>query len=453
MANFDYELFVLGAGSAGVRAARVAAGFGAQVAIAEDRFLGGTCVNAGCIPKKLFVYASHFSEDFEDAAGFGWTVDQPTFSWRCLIQHKNAEIKRLHGVYAELLNAAGVAIVKGRARLADAHTVLVNDKPYRAERILIATGGTPVVPDFPGKQHVITSNDAFFLNELPRRVLVVGGGYIAVEFVGIFSALGCATTLIYRGPLFLRGFDEDVRGFFAEEMANKGVELLFNTTVESVQKTRGHLRAHLSDDKVRDAEGILFATGRGPNVQGLGLDAIGVKVNKRGAVIVDEDYRSSVPSIYAIGDVIDRLKHTPVAIAEGMALAKTLYGGTPIRLNYADIPTCVFSQPPIGSVGLTEHKAREQYCAVNVYKSTFTPLKHTLTGRDEKTMMKLIVDQKSDRVVGAHMVGSDAGEIIQGIAIAMKAGATKATFDATLGIHPTAAEEFVTLRESAPSST
>ncbi len=447
MAEHDFDLFVVGAGSAGVRAARMAGGFGARVAIAEDRYLGGTCVNVGCIPKKLLVYASHFSEDFEDAGGFGWTVGKSTFAWKSLIQRKDVEIERLHRVYAELLAAAGVTTIKGHAGLADPHTVVVDDKPYQAERIVVATGSWPVVPEFPGSEYVITSNDAFFLDELPQRVLIVGGGYIAVEFAGIFAALGSATTLIYRGPLFLRGLDHDIREFLAAEMTKKNVELVFNTTIEAVEKIRGQLKAHLSDGSQREAERIFYATGRTPNVKGLGLEALGAKLDARGAVIVDEDFRSSVPSIYAIGDVINRVKLTPVALAEGMMLAKTLYGGSRGPLNYTDIPTCIFSQPNVGTVGLTEEQAREQCGACKVYKSTFTPLKHTLSGRNEKTLIKLIVEQDSDRVVGAHMVGPDAGEIIQGIAIALKAGATKATFDATIGIHPTMAEEFVTMRE------
>ena len=447
MAEHDFDLFVVGAGSAGVRAARMAGGFGARVAIAEDRYLGGTCVNVGCIPKKLLVYASHFSEDFEDAGGFGWTVGKSTFAWKSLIQRKDVEIERLHRVYAELLAAAGVTTIKGHAGLADPHTVVVDDKPYQAERIVVATGSWPVVPEFPGSEYVITSNDAFFLDELPQRVLIVGGGYIAVEFAGIFAALGSATTLIYRGPLFLRGLDHDIREFLAAEMTKKNVELVFNTTIEAVEKIRGQLKAHLSDGSQREAERIFYATGRTPNVKGLGLEALGAKLDARGAVIVDEDFRSSVPSIYAIGDVINRVKLTPVALAEGMMLAKTLYGGSKGPLNYTDIPTCIFSQPNVGTVGLTEEQAREQCGACKVYKSTFTPLKHTLSGRNEKTLIKLIVEQDSDRVVGAHMVGPDAGEIIQGIAIALKAGATKATFDATIGIHPTMAEEFVTMRE------
>lgn len=447
MAEHDFDLFVVGAGSAGVRAARMAGGFGARVAIAEDRYLGGTCVNVGCIPKKLLVYASHFSEDFEDAGGFGWTVGKSTFAWKSLIQRKDVEIERLHRVYAELLAAAGVTTIKGHAGLADPHTVVVDDKPYQAERIVVATGSWPVVPEFPGSEYVITSNDAFFLDELPQRVLIVGGGYIAVEFAGIFAALGSATTLIYRGPLFLRGLDHDIREFLAAEMTKKNVELVFNTTIEAVEKVRGQLKARLSDGSQREAERIFYATGRTPNVKGLGLEALGAKLDARGAVIVDEDFRSSVPSIYAIGDVINRVKLTPVALAEGMMLAKTLYGGSRGPLNYADIPRCIFSQPNVGTVGLTEEQAREQCGACKVYKSTFTPLKHTLSGRNEKTLIKLIVEQDSDRVVGAHMVGPDAGEIIQGIAIALKAGATKATFDATIGIHPTMAEEFVTMRE------
>ena len=450
MTQYDYDLFVIGGGSGGVRASRMAATYGARVAVAEGAYLGGTCVNVGCIPKKLLVYAAHFAEDFEDAAGFGWTVGKSALDWPTLIAHKDAEIARLNGIYERLLTTAGVEIFRARATVVDPHTVAMDDKRVTARTILVAVGGWPTVPDFPGREHVVTSNEAFHLAALPRRVIIAGGGYIAVEFAGIFNGLGAATTQIYRGPLFMRGFDDDVRKHLAQEMAKKGTRLEFNTTISAVEKTNSGLAATLSDGSVQEADLIMYATGRAPNTAGLGLEQAGVKLNERGAVIVDDYFQSSIDSIYALGDVTDRLQLTPVALAEGMAVARTLVKGEPTTADYAGVPTAVFSQPSVGTVGLTEAEARRQCAAVDIYRSTFRALKHTLSGRDEQTLMKLIVDRASDRVMGVHMVGPEAGEIVQGIAIALKAGATKATFDATIGVHPTAAEEFVTMREPVP---
>ena len=447
MTHYDYDLFVIGAGSGGVRAARMSAGMGARVAVGEERYLGGTCVNVGCVPKKLLVYASHFHAEFGDAAGFGWTVGKTSFDWRRLIDRKNAEIERLNGVYETLLKGAGVDIMAGRAVLVDPHTVAMGDRHYTAEHILVATGGWPHVPEIPGREHVITSNEAFYLAQLPKRILIVGGGYIAVEFAGIFNGLGCEVTQVYRGPLFLRGFDEEVRAFLAEEMKKQGIDLRFDTNVAGVEKHTAALTALLSDDSTFECDAIMYATGRRPLTQGLGLDACGVATSATGAVIVDENYRTNVPSIHAIGDVIDRVALTPVAIAEGMALAWHLFADDRRPVDYEFIPSAVFSQPNLGTVGYTESEARDKFGEIVIYRTSFTPLKHTLSGRDEKTLMKLVVDRGSDRVVGVHMVGPEAGETIQGIAVALKAGATKQTFDRTFGIHPTAAEEFVTMRE------
>ncbi len=450
MAEYDYDLFTIGAGSGGVRAARISAGYGAKVGIAEERYLGGTCVNVGCVPKKLLVYASHFAEEFEDAAGFGWSVGACKFDWPALIGKKNKEIERLNGIYGRLLGNAGVDLYEARATVVDPHTVSVDGKTITAKYILVATGGWPVVPEIPGKEHAITSNEAFFLDDLPKRVIVVGGGYIAVEFAGIFHGLGSEVMQLYRGPLFLRGFDDDVRGFLADEMRKKGVDLRFNANIAGIEKQGDALLATLEDGTELETDLVMYATGRAPNAGGIGLEGAGVELNAKGAIVVDDRFKSSVDSIYAIGDVIDRVALTPVAIAEGMVLAANLFRGESGAMDYADVPTAVFSQPNIGTAGLTEAQARETYGAVDIYKSSFTPMKHTLTGRDEKTFMKLIVDRASDRVVGFHMVGPDAGETTQGIGIALKCGATKAQFDATVGIHPTAAEEFVTMREKVP---
>ena len=447
MAEFDYDLFVIGAGSGGVRAARMAGGFGAKVAIAEDRYMGGTCVNVGCIPKKLFVYASHFGEDFHDASGYGWHVPEPVFKWDELLKNKNNEINRLNGIYKNLLERNGVRVFDGRAELGGPNSVLINGERISAQRILVATGGWPHIPDIPGKQHIISSNEAFFLETLPKSVVIVGGGYIAVEFAGIFHGLGVDTTLVYRGDLFLRGFDGEMRGFLAEQIRQKGINLLFNTRIDSIDRQNGRYLVNSPDTGTITTDLVMYATGRRPNTDGLGLETAGVELNGKGAIVVDAEYRSSTPSIYAIGDVTDRMNLTPVATAEGTALANNLYNNQSRRVDYRDIPTCIFSQPNLGTVGLTEEQARQEYTNVEIYKSRFTNLKHTLTGNSEKTLMKIIVDKDTDKVLGVHMVGADAGEIIQGIGIALKAGATKATFDATIGIHPTAAEEFVTMRE------
>ena len=443
--SFDYDLFVIGAGSGGVRAARIAATYGARVAVAEESKLGGTCVNVGCIPKKLFVYAAHYADDFSDARGFGWTSGgEHHFDWKRLVAAKNDEIARLNGVYGRILDGAGVTRIEGRATLEDANTVLVDGRRVTARYILIAVGGWPFVPDLPGVEHAITSNEAFFLDSVPRRVVLVGGGYIASEFACIFHGMGSQVTQLYRGPLFLRGFDDDVRSTIAHEMRNKGIDLRFDTCATAIERTDEGLRVSLTDGKVITADQVMFATGRQPKITGLGLDKAGVEVSA-GAIVVDEHLKTNIDSIYAVGDVIGGYELTPVALAEGMAVAKTLFGGEATVPSYDVVPSAVFTIPPIGTVGLTEAAARERY-EIDVYRSSFRPLKHTVSGRDEKTMMKLIVDRATDRVLGCHMVGADAGEIVQGFAVALRCGATKAQFDATIGIHPTSAEEFVTMR-------
>ena len=447
MTYYDVDLFVIGAGSGGVRAARMAARLGVRVAIAENRYLGGTCVNVGCVPKKLFVYASHFSEDFMAAKGFGWSINDPQFDWSRLLAQKNREINRLQGIYEGLLNHSGVTIIEGQARLLDAHTVVVGERPFRCERILVATGGWPSIPDIPGKEFVVTSNEMFALDKFPKRILIVGGGYIAVEFAGIMHGLGVATTLCYRGEKLLRGFDEDIREFVAQEMRKKGIDILLNTQINAIEQTANGFAAHTDDGLQLESDLILYATGRTPNVSGLGLEALGVKLDDNGAIKVNENYQTNIPSIYALGDVTDRFNLTPVATAEAMALVNGLYTGQPTPIDYDNIPTAVFSQPNVGTVGLTETEARNRYPDIDSYKSVFTPMKHTLSGLDEKTLMKMIVLRSTGRVLGVHMVGPDAGEIIQGMAVAIRAGATKSVFDSTIGIHPTAAEEFVTMRK------
>ena len=447
MADYDFDLFVIGAGSGGVRASRMSASYGARVAIAEERFLGGTCVNVGCIPKKLFSYGAHYAEDADDAAAYGWSFGQPGLDWPTLIENKNREIARLNGIYRNILESNGVTLFEARATLVDAHTLDVGGERVTAETILIAVGGKPQVPSIPGGEHTIVSDDAFYLEERPDRVIVVGGGYIAVEFASIFSGYGAETTLVYRRDLFLRGFDIDVRRHLAGQMADKGIELVWNEVIDRIEATDDGLRATLGSGEARAADQVMYAIGRTPNTANIGLEEAGVALTPGGAVIVDDYFRTSVDNIYALGDIIDRYQLTPVAIGEAMKLASNLYNGTRLAMDYADIPTAVFSNPPIGTVGLTEEDARARHGDVVVYRSEFRPLRHTLTGSGERTMMKLIVDRASDRVVGCHMVGPDAGEIIQGIAIALKCGATKAQFDATVGIHPTAAEELVTMRE------
>ena len=447
---YDYDLFTIGGGSGGVRASRMAAQFGARVALAEERYLGGTCVNVGCIPKKLFVYASEFSEDFKDSAGFGWTVGARNFNWQTLIANKDREIARLNGVYEKVLVDNGVRILRARATIADAHTVVVGSERLTARYILVATGGWPSTPSIPGGELAITSNEAFFLPQFPSRVILVGGGYIGVEFAGIFHGLGAKVTLVHRGELFLRGFDDDLRRMLATEMDKREIELRFNSQVERIEKLPRGIRATLIDGAALEADLIMFATGRTPNTHDLGLERAGVKLDYEGAVVVDSYSCSSVTNIYAVGDCTDRMQLTPVAIAEGQAVAETLFHGNPQTPDYENVPTAVFCQPHIGTVGLTEAEARARYRAVDVYKSRFRPLKHTLGGREENSFMKLVVDRETDRVLGCHMLGDDAGEIIQGLAIALKCRATKAQFDATIGIHPTAAEEFVTMRTKSP---
>lgn len=452
MAGYDYDLFVIGGGSGGVRGARMAAATGARVAIAESYRYGGTCVIRGCVPKKLLSYASHFHEDFEDAAGFGWTVAPASFDWATLIANKDKEIDRLEGIYKKLLNTAGVEIYQGHARLLDAHRIEVGEEVFSAETILIATGGTPTFPMEPGWEHGISSNEAFHLTELPERVVIAGGGYIAVEFAGIFNGLGSKVTQMYRGPQILRGFDDDVRNTLAGEMVKKGIDIIVETIIDRVEKREKDLLLHLSDGSTLETDLLMAATGRKPNVENLGLEVAGVELNARGAIQVDAYSRTTADNIYAVGDVTDRIALTPVAIQEAMAFVDTVYRGTPRAMDHADVPSAVFSHPPVCTVGLTEVQAREQYGALDLYRSTFKPMKHTLSGRDEKTMMKLIVERAGHKVVGVHMVGLDAPEIVQGMAVAIKAGATKQHFDATVGIHPTAAEEFVTMREPLPDT-
>lgn len=455
MARYDFDLFTIGAGSGGVRASRLAAAAGARVAVAEENRVGGTCVLRGCVPKKLLVMASHFAEDFCDARGFGWSTGEPRFDWGSLIAAKDRELDRLNAIYLRLLSDAGAALVEGRARLVDPHTVEIDGRSYTAERILVATGSWPHLPHLPGIEYAFTSNEALSLAQLPKRLAVVGGGYIAVEFAGIFAALGVKVTQLVRGDGLLRGFDQDIRFALEEEMGRKGVTLLRETQVRSIKPCPSGLSLRIGGALETEGEDlavdtILYATGRRPNTKGLGLAELGVKLDDAGAVVVDKWSQSSVDSIYAIGDVTNRMNLTPVAIAEARCLIDTLYGGKPAAVDYEGVPSAVFSQPPVGTVGLTEAQARRRFPAVDVYLSRFKPMRHTLSGRDERTMMKLVVNPADQRVIGCHMVGADAPEIIQGMAIALKCGATKAQFDATVGIHPTAAEEFVTMRDKLP---
>ena len=449
MTRYDYDLFVIGAGSGGVRAARIAANYGARVAVAEEYRVGGTCVIRGCVPKKLFVYASHFADEFEEAAGFGWTVGEAHFDWKTLIANKDKEIDRLNGIYIRNLNNAGVEIIESRATVVDAHKVRLEatGKEVTAERILIAVGATPFLPELPGIEHAITSNEAFHLEELPNRMVVVGGGYIAVEFAGIFNGLGADTIQLYRGPLFMRGFDDDLRNLLAEEMVKKGVDLRMNADIASIEKKGGELQLTLTNGDVVETDAVMYATGRVPNTRGLGLEAVGVNLGKNGEVIVDELSQTSVPGIYAVGDVTDRANLTPVAIREGHAFADTVYGGRKVMVDHSIIPTAVFSQPELGTVGLTEALARVRCPEIDLYKTTFRAMKNTLSGSQERTFMKLIVDAKTDKVLGVHLMGPGSGELIQAVGIAVTMGATKAQFDATIAVHPTAAEELVTLRE------
>lgn len=445
---YDFDLFVIGAGSGGVRAARFAAGYGARVAVAESRYLGGTCVNVGCVPKKLLVYGAHYAEDIREAEGYGWTIDGASFDWNKLIANKDREIQRLNGIYKNLLIDGGVTLLEAHASLVDAHTVEVDGKRYSAEHILIATGGWPFIPEIPGREHAISSNEAFYLDALPRRVLVVGGGYIAVEFASIFHGCGADTKLLYRGELFLRGFDGSLRDHLKDEMIKKGVDLQFNADITRIDKQPdGTLLATLEDGRTLEADCILYATGRRPMLDNLGLENLDVALDKRGFIAVDEQFRTSIPSILALGDVIGRVQLTPVALAEGMAVARQLFKPDEYRpVDYHNIATAVFSLPNMATVGLTEEDARKQGHKVVLFESRFRPMKQTMTGSLERSLMKLVVDADTDKVLGCHMAGPEAGEIIQGLAVALKAGATKRIFDDTLGIHPTAAEEFVTMR-------
>jgi glutathione reductase (NADPH) len=445
---YDFDLYVIGAGSGGVRAARFAAGFGAKVAVAESRYLGGTCVNVGCVPKKLLVYGAHYAEDFEQASAYGWTAGEPSFDWATLIANKNREINRLNDIYRNLLVNSGVVLHEGHARITGPHEVEINGQRYSAKHIMIATGGWPVIPDIPGREHAISSNEAFFLKELPKRVIVVGGGYIAVEFAGIFHGMGAQTSLLYRGELFLRGFDGAVRKHLAQELTRRGLDLQFNADIKSIEKLDdGSLSVELKDGKTLITDCVFYATGRRPMLDNLGLENTGVTLDEKGFVQVNEKYETTEPSILAIGDVTGRVQLTPVALAEGMAVARRLFKPEQYRLvDYRMIPTAVFSLPNIGTVGLTQEQAEEEGYTVEIFESRFRPMKLSLTDCQERTLMKLVVDAKTDKVLGCHMVGPDAGEIVQGLAIALKAGATKRDFDETIGVHPTAAEEFVTMR-------
>ncbi|MBT2787920.1 MULTISPECIES: glutathione-disulfide reductase [unclassified Halomonas] len=452
VSEYEYDLLVIGAGSGGVRAARMAAATGAKVAIAEDRYLGGTCVNVGCVPKKLYSYAAHFHDSFDDAAGFGWQLPGPaSFDWATLRDNKISEIKRLNGIYQRMLEGAGVTLFNARARLADAHTVTLSgehgDTSVTAQKILLATGGWPWVPDFPGNEHALDSNQIFDLDTFPKRFLVLGGGYIAVEFSSIFNGLGSETHLIYRGDMFLKGFDQQVREFTCAEMQRKGVNIHFNTNIERIEPSQDAYNVHLTSGDVLEVDVVLAATGRKANVGDLGLEALGLSLDESGKIPVNERFETVLPSVLALGDLIAGPELTPVALAEAMQLVDVHFADTPPKpLDYTTIPTAVFCHPNIGTVGLSEQAARDKFTHIRVYSTDFRAMKHTLSGSQERTLMKLIVDDETDVVVGAHMVGDDAGEIIQGVAIAVRAGLTKQDFDRTVGIHPTGAEEFVTLR-------
>lgn len=425
----------------------MAAEFGAKVGIAEEIHLGGTCVNVGCVPKKLFVYGSHFAEEFADAAAYGWGVEKTHFDWTLLRDNKNKEITRLNGIYERLLQDSNVEIFSAHATFLDHHSLTLNSTRVSAEKILIATGSTPFVPPIPGSEHVVTSNDMFYLDRLPERLTVVGGGYIAVEFAGIMNGLGVQTTLVYRGSTFLRGFDQDIRHIIARELKEKGIRLQFNTTITKIEKCRTGLALLSETGATIETDLVLYATGRKPHVQNLGLENTEIQMSAIGAVEVDDSYQTTVPNVFALGDVIDRAQLTPVAIAEGMAFAQRQFNHQQGVVDYSAIPTCVFCQPNIGTVGPTEEEARDTYSQIEIFESSFKPMKHTMTRRNETTYMKLIVDTTTDKLISAHMVGPEAGEIIQGFAVAITAGATKADIDRTIAIHPTTAEEFVTMRD------
>jgi glutathione reductase (NADPH) len=453
MADHDVDLFIIGGGSGGVRAARIAAEYGARVMVAEEYRLGGTCVIRGCVPKKLLVYASRFHGEFEDAAGFGWTVPQSSFDWTTLIANKDREIARLEAAYGATLEKAGVKVVKSRAELTDPHTVhLADGNRVRAAYVLIATGGTPSYGDaIPGIEHAITSNEAFHLPEFPRRVLIQGGGYIAVEFAGIFAGLGSHVTLVYRGEKILRGFDDDVRQHLRVEMEARGIKVITGCKVVAIERDGGHYSARLSSGNHITADRVMFATGRVPNVAKIGLKEAGVEIAKNGGVAVDEYSRTAAQNIYAVGDVTNRINLTPVAIREGHAFADTVFGGKPTAVDHTNVATAVFSEPEVGVVGLTETEARARLAQTDIYEAMFRPLKATLSGRATKVLMKLIVDGHSGCVVGCHVVGEGAAEIAQMAAVAVKMRATKADFDATVALHPTVSEELVTMRKKTAS--
>ncbi len=445
--DFDFDLFVIGGGSGGVRAARLTASDGFRVGLAEEYRMGGTCVIRGCVPKKLMVYAAGFASDFEDAAGFGWSVGETRFDWNRLMTAIHDEVTRLEGIYRRNLENAGVQIYDMRATLEDPHRVRLDDGTVvSAKHILVAVGGRPFVPDFPGAELAITSNELFQLEQQPRRVLIVGGGYIACEFAGILHGLGSEVTQFYRGAQILRGFDDEVRGHVADEMIARGINLHVGTHVGAIERTESALRVTCSNGSVNEFDAVLFATGRIPNTQGLGLEDVGVKLGRKGEVVVDEYSQTNLPSVYAVGDVTDRVALTPVAIREGAAFVETVFRGKPTRVDHLDIPTAVFTRPEIGTVGLSEEDAREQE-PIEVYFSAFRPMKHILAQRPERMMMKMIVSRETRRVLGVHIVGEAAAEMIQMVGIAMKMGATKEDFDRTMALHPSAAEELVTMKE------
>jgi glutathione reductase (NADPH) len=449
MTDFDVDLFVIGAGSGGVRAARIAAGYGARVMLAEEFRVGGTCVIRGCVPKKLLVMASRFHDAFGDAAGFGWTVPEPSFDWPALVRAKEKEISRLEDLYNQTQEKAGVTVVKTRAVLEDANTVhlLANGRRIRARHILIATGGRPNIPaDLPGAEYAITSNEAFDLPVFPKRILIAGGGYIAVEFAGLFAGLGAEVTLIYRGDNILRGFDEDMREGLRSAYEKRGIRFIFNDVFSAIEKTPEGLVARTKGGLSLEADQVMFAIGRSPNVEGLGLDKAGVLLGKDNEIVVDAFSCTNIPNIHAVGDVTNRVNLTPVAIREGHAYADTVFGGKPWSVDHADIPTAVFSTPEIGTVGITEIQAKATHAALDIYRTSFRPMKATLSGREERMIMKLIVDANTDRILGAHILGEDAGEMAQLLGIAVKMKARKADFDDTMALHPSAAEELVTMR-------
>ncbi len=452
MPDFDYDLFVIGAGSGGVRASRIAASLGARVAVAEERYLGGTCVNVGCVPKKLFSYAAHFHDDLQDARGFGWAVPEVAFDWDTLRDNKDKEIKRLNGIYESLLEDAGVRILEGRARLSGPNRVTMGSEEYTARRILLAVGGWPWNPEYPGAEHAITSNEVFYLERLPESIVIVGGGYIAVEFASIFSRLGTKTTLVYRRDTLLRGFDAEIRGFITAAIGQQ-VALRLEDDVANIAKTDNGLAVTLKSGCELSCEQIMLATGRRPLTDDLGLDSTSVELTPSGAIKVNDRFQTAESSIYAVGDVIDRVALTPVALAEGQLVARALFAGDVGEMEYRNVPTAVFCHPNLGTVGLSEEQALAQGHQIDVYSSVTRPLKHTLSGSEERAMLKLVVDRADERVLGLHIASADAGEIVQGFAVALNCGATKADFDRTIGIHPTLAEELVTLRSKRESAT